>query len=90
MEANESDFKTEVIDYFLGLGFHKRGRCVFWGVVVWSTIGLLVSYLFFDSSVAAILPFSLFGLVWGLIFPDYLAEQVRQQHLSLVRGDDEK
>ena len=52
-------------------GLHEPLRCFLLFVVIWTTIGLIVSSAFFSDSLSAFLPFFLLGIFTGLLLPAF-------------------
>ena len=71
-------------------GLHEPLRCFLLFVVIWTTLGLIVSYAFFSSSFSAFLPFFLLGNFTGLLLPKFLMFKYQELCLAELRGAAEE
>ena len=65
---------------------HQPLRSFLLCVVLWTTIGLVVSAVFFSRSLAAVLPFFLLGHFTGVLLPRFLRFKCQERSLAARRG----
>jgi len=69
---------------------HEPLRCFILFIVIWTTIGLVVSHVFFSDSFTAVLPFFLLGNFTGLLLPEFLMFKYQELSLAELRGAAEE
>ena len=78
-----------VVATCLKRGLHKPLRSLLLFVLTWTTIGLVVSDVFFSRSLTAFLPFFLLGIFTGLVLPRFLLFKSQELSLAELHGADE-
>ena len=84
----KSVWTPDTVGSFIDWGLHKPLRSFLLCVLTWTTIGLLVSAVFFSRSFAAVLPFLLLGIFTGLLLPRFLLFKSQELPLAARRGAD--
>ncbi len=78
----------ETVSTLLAHGLSKPLRCFLVFVLLWTTLGLFVSSVFFSASLTACVPFFLIGIFTGLVLPPFLTFKSQEFYLADLRGDE--